>query len=71
MKSALVGSRYRCTVPVRHGPNATSRARPTVFVYQPRVLRSAGANNVDPTILIHMYRPLVSTLIAITRKTTR
>ena len=64
MKSALVGSRYRCTVPVRHGPNATSRARPTVFVYQPRVLRSAGANNVDPTILIHMYRPLVSTLIA-------
>ena len=59
-----MGSRYRCTAPVRHGPNATVQARPIVFVYQPRVLRSAGAYNVDPSQLISMYRPLVSTLVA-------
>jgi hypothetical protein len=65
IKSALEGSRSRCTAPVRpHGQSATAQVRPTVFVYQPRVMRAAGAYNVDPTQLIYMYRPLVSTLIA-------
>ena len=61
LKRALAGSHKQCTAPVRHGSNATVSARPTVFVYQPIHALRGGLSAGN---LIHMYRPLISTLIA-------